>query len=106
MEYKHLNKGNKTSHKTKNNCPIKWRRAYRALCCLEAKGLQGLATIGLEKPSHNGEVMFVGIYAIGGLRPSKASHRRIYHNHLMVVISWRNNVCKDLCYPRSRVVER
>ena len=40
--------------------------------------------------------MLVGPYATRGLGPSRASCKRL-HNHLMEVMSWRNNSCRDLC---------
>ena len=49
--------------------------------------------------------MSVWPYVDRGLRLSRASRQRFYHNHLMEVISWRNNACRDLCCPRPRVIE-
>ena len=37
--------------------------------------------------------------------PSRASRQCLNHNHLMEVISWRNNACRDLCCSRPRVVK-
>ena len=69
--------------------------------------------LGLSRASHqmqqsshkNGEVMLVGPYASQGQGSSRASLKRHYHNHLMEVISWGNNACKDLCCSRPRAVE-
>ena len=72
----------------------------------KAYGCRGLAAKGLKQSSHkNGEVMHVGPYVARGVGSSRASHQRLNHNLLVEVISWRNNVCRDLCCPRPRTVK-
>ena len=60
----------------------------------EAKGRRELAakclTIIILGRSSHGEITHIGTYVARGLGPSRASRRRLYHNHLMEVISWRN----------------
>ena len=49
--------------------------------------------------------MPVGTYVAQDLGLSRDSRQRLYHNHLMEGISWRNNACMDLCYLRPKTVE-